>query len=213
MTGCGATRMTDSRPIVHFYHVFADGVWQDAAVGHVRRLSESGLLDRLDWMFVGVVGSEDRRAEVGRVVPGEVLVEAESGWEQVTLSVLRDWVEDHDGRVLYAHTKGAWSQSRLAEVWREKMTRAVVDRWRECVQALDSVDVAGPFWYRSSEPEHKDHGHFFAGNFWWGRAEYLRTLPAPRLTSRFDAEGWVGLGLPSRIDVAAGERLPWQDIR
>jgi hypothetical protein len=157
-----------------------------------------------------VVGAASRRAVVAASLPGAVVVEAESGWEQVTLAALRDWVQDHDARVFYAHTKGAWSQSRLAEVWRQRMTEAVVDRWQHCVEALDSVEVAGPFWYRSPEPEHADHGHFFAGNFWWGRADYLRTLPAPRMTSRFDAEGWVGLGMPSRIDMAAGERLPWQ---
>jgi len=198
--------------LAHFYHVFADGEWERPAVEHVRRLANSGLLGALDGMYVGVVGSEERRADVRHRLPGVFVAEADSGWEQVTLEALRDFVQGFDGHVFYAHTKGAWSQSPLAERWRGMMTDATVDGWEKCVRALDRADAAGPFWYRSGEPEHALHNHFFAGNFWWARAEYLRTLGPVRVTSRFDAEGWVGLGHPSVVDIEAGALLPW-DVR
>jgi len=198
--------------LVHFYHVFADGAWERPALEHVRRLANSGLLGALDEMYVGVVGSVERRREVRHKLPGVFVVEADCGWEQVTIEALRDFVRGGDGAVFYAHTKGAWSQSPLAERWREAMTASTVDDWEKCVRALGRADAAGAFWYQSGEPEHELHGHFFAGNFWWATAEYLRTLDRVRTTSRFDAEGWIGLGHPSVVDIQAGGLLPW-DIR
>jgi hypothetical protein len=161
-------------------------------------------------MYLGVVGSAVARAEVAHRLPGVIVAEAESGWEQVTLEALRRFVEDFDGHVFYAHTKGAWSQTPLAVRWREMMTEETVGGWEKCVRALERAEVAGPFWLRSSEPEHALHDHFFAGNFWWARSEYLRTLGPVRTSSRFDAEGWVGLGRPSVVDVTVGLPRPWE---
>ena len=207
---CGLSSMTDRPRLVHFYHVFADGSWQKPAVDHVKRLANSGLLRELDGMYVGVVGSVEARAEVRHRVPGVIVAEAESGWEQVTLEALRRFVGDFDGHVLYGHTKGAWSQTVLADRWRHAMTEETVGAWEKCVRALDRAEVAGPFWLRSPEPEHALHENFFAGNFWWARAEYLRTLGPVRTTSRFDAEGWIGLGRPSFVNLSEGLPTPWE---
>ena len=195
--------------IVHFYHVFADGAWQQPAVEHVKRLANSGLLRELDGMYVGVVGSAEARAEVRHRLPGVIVVEADAGWEQVTLEKLRKFVRDFDGHVFYAHTKGAWSQTPLADRWRRAMTEDTVGGWEKCVRALERVEVAGAYLYKSPEPAHALHHHIFAGNFWWARSEYLRTLGPVRMSSRFDAEGWVGLGQPSAINMSEGAPLPW----
>jgi len=197
------------RPLAHFYHVFADGLWQQPAVEHVKRLANSGLLRQLDGMYVGVVGSPGARAEVRHRLPGVIVAEADEGWEQVTLEALRTFVEDFDGHVFYAHTKGAWSQTALAERWRRAMTEETVGAWEKCVRALDRAEAAGPFWLRSPEPEHVLHDHFFAGNFWWARSEYLRKLGPVRVSSRFDAVGWVGLGGPSVVNMSEGLPSPW----
>jgi hypothetical protein len=207
---CGASSMSGRPRIAHFYHVFADGDWQSAAVEHVGRLAASGLLRELDGMYLGVVGSAAARAEVAHRLPGVIVAEAESGWEQVTLEALRRFVEDFDGYVFYAHTKGAWSQTPLAVRWRELMTAHTVDAWEKCVRSLEAAEVVGPFWFRSRDPEHALHEHFFAGNFWWARSEYLASLGPVRTSSRFDAEGWVGLGRPSAVDLTAGMVGPWE---
>jgi hypothetical protein len=181
----------------HFYHVYADGDWLTPATEHFEKLRVSGLLDELDGIYLGVVGSRENRRKVKRALRHHVTVEADEGWEQVTLNKLRDFCQTDDGVVLYAHTKGAWSQSELAKVWRVSMTHDVVTRWRECVYALEKVQCAGPFWLRSDMPEHSEHESFFAGNFWWARSDYVRTLEPVGLENRFQAEGWIGLGKPS----------------
>lgn len=181
----------------HYYHVYADGDWRGIVAEHVNKLRHSGLLFMLDFFRVGVVGSDDNRAKVAEALQlADVVVEASDGWEQVTLNKLREDAETFDGAILYAHTKGSWSQSDLARYWRVSMTYDTVTRWRECVDALRTVDAAGAYWLQSDQPEHEEHKHFFAGNFWWATTNYLRTLPAPKNEHRFQAEGWVGLSEP-----------------
>lgn len=185
------------KPLVHFYHLFVDGHYEQPLQEHMTALESSGLLDELDDFFVGLVGSPENRAKAKTVVPGVVVAESDTGWEQVTLSVLREYAVDNDWFIFYAHTKGAWSNDEMAKQWRVSMTHNTVDKWQECVDALTRVDACGPYWLSSHEPEHKEHGYFFAGNFWWARSDYIRRLPLLRYDNRFRAEGWIGLGQPS----------------
>lgn len=191
--------------LVHYYHVYADGLWQPIVADHLNALRNSDLIDELDIFKVGIVGSEDNRANVKDVLRfAEVIAEAESGWEQVTLTRLHEDCQTFDGAVFYGHTKGAWSQSSLADAWRVSMTHYTVTRWMDCVDALTRVQAAGPYWLTSKEPEHKDHRYFFAGNFWWARADYLRTLPKPMTATRYQAEGWIGLAGPTVLNMREG---------
>jgi hypothetical protein len=183
--------------LAHFYHVYADGAWEAPVREHVHALTISGLLDALDVMFVGIVGSENNRARVRDAVPAVVVAEADEGWEQVTLQKLHDYAHNHEAKVFYAHTKGAHQPGRFRDEWRAAMTYDTVTRWRECVDALDHLGVAGPYWIKSQEPEHKNHGSFFGGNFWWARTNYVRALPPVGVEHRWEAEGWIGLAGPS----------------
>lgn len=182
--------------IWHFYHIYADGDWKVPVETHLRALQQSGLAGRLDGLFFGLVGSESRRDDVMEVMPGMVVAQADTGWEQVTLEALDDFCQVEDGKILYAHTKGAWNNTDLSKTWRESMTFDCVMRWQEAVNALDKNDVAGPYWLKSAEPEHREHEFFFAGNFWWANASYIRTLPEIKNENRYQAEGWIGLGDP-----------------
>lgn len=190
--------------LVHFYHVYADGNWVDAATEHVEELYLSALLDDLDDLFLGIVGSPENREQVKRELPGVAVAEADTGWEQVTLHALHEYAMTEDAHILYAHTKGAWSQSELARQWRVSMTHDTVTRWRDCVEALSRVDVVGAHWLKSNEAEHSEHEFFFAGNFWWANSDYLRKLEPVRTDHRYQAEGWIGLGQPSVKDMRGG---------
>jgi hypothetical protein len=183
--------------LAHFYHVYADGDWQSPVTEHLHALTVSGLLERLNDFFVGIVGTPENRQLVREALPAMVIAEADQGWEQVTLQELHKYSHKHKAQVLYAHTKGAYQVDELRSAWRVSMTHDTVTRWRECVQELEMVQVAGPFWMKSSSSEHNEHGHFFGGNFWWAQSEYLAALPALKNDNRFQAEGWIGLGSPS----------------
>jgi hypothetical protein len=183
--------------LTHFYHVFADGDWLTPATEHIEELLISGLIDNLDDLFLGVVGSPENREKVKRELPGVCVAECATGWEQVTLQKVHEFAQQDDGAIFYAHTKGAWSNSELARQWRVSMTHDTVTRWQECVTALQVVEAAGPYWLKSWEPEHADHDFFFAGNFWWARSDYVRTLDPVGVENRYQAEGWIGLKQPT----------------
>ena len=188
--------------LTHFFHAYADGKFETPMRQHFTEVRDTGLLYALDSVRVGIVGSAVNRARVlalleELVIPVTVVAVADEGWEQVTLKQLHKFAKQDDGKIFYAHTKGAWSSDRMANPWRVSMIHDTVTRWKECVRALDKLDTAGPFWQDSAMPEHEGHGRFFGGNFWWARSDYLARLPAIKNEHRFQAEGWVGLGSPS----------------
>ena len=183
--------------LAHFYHVYADGDWQLPVSEHLNALTLSGLLEELDDLFLGIVGTPENRELVRQAFPAVVVAESDKGWEQVTLQKLHNYSQKHKSKVFYAHTKGAYQSDDLRRLWRAAMTHDTVTRWRECVDALEEVQVAGPYWIRSDLSEHVEHKSFFGGNFWWACTSYLRQLPQLSVEHRWQAEGWIGLAEPS----------------
>jgi hypothetical protein len=164
-------------------------------------------------VYLGLVG----KAEMWRVAAAtafdpldwRVAVEADAGFEQVTLAAVRRYAIENDGAVMYAHTKGAQDVTDFRAKWRRSMTRRVVGNWRATLAALDEHDAVGCHWltregFPGFEQEFPDGTPFFGGNFWMARCDYLRTLPEPSTRSRFDAERWIGLGAPRVLDLNPG---------
>ena len=189
--------------LAHFYHVWADGAWQDPLAGHLAALDVSGLGAALDCKAAGVVGSPANcQAVIGELGPGwQVAVTAPAGHEQVTLRKLHAYAA-LDGKVFYAHTKGASDPSRRNALWRQRMTCACTEDWERTVTALDTHDCAGPHWLTAQSywgcPSPPWRA-WFAGNFWWARLDYLRRLPPPGGPDRFAAERWIGDTLVPRV--------------
>jgi hypothetical protein len=178
--------------LAHFYHVYADGAWQDPLTEHLAALGEYGLDAALDYKAAGVVGSPvNCQAAISALGPGwQVAATAVTGHEQVTLARLHAFAAQ-DGKVLYAHTKGASNLAPSGVLWRRRMTQCVVGSWERCVAGLDDGhDCAGPHWIT---PDRFDiPAPFFAGNFWWANLGFLRRLPPPAGPDRYKAESWIG---------------------
>lgn len=181
--------MYKGHKIKHFYHIFASGLWQGPFNEHLVALTESGFLDVLDFIGVGVIGAEYERAEVRKALPPSfrVVAEAEGGFEQVTHTALvADLESDHGpSKILYAHTKGSANHRHDQDNWRREMTAGTVYRWRECVGLLDQYDAVGCRWRRNP-------WRHFSGTFWWATSSYLSTLSPISYTYRDDAEAWIG---------------------
>lgn len=195
----------------HYYHVWADGTWEAAVTEHEKALTDSGLLDELAFVRIGIVGAAKNRDAVRAALTfGEVVVEADEGWEQVTLKVLRDWVQENPkrSRILYAHTKGAYTDDDWRRQWRISMTHDTVTEWRDCVERLQGVDAVGAFWMEKAKAHQENKGLFFGGNFWWAKSEYLASLPPLEMDTRFRAEDWIGLNRPKVLNLRQGEPAP-----
>lgn len=184
----------------HWYHVYAAGSCLLPLTEHCRALTQYGLFDELDGMFVGFVGSDAEvalaRSTLDVLVPKwQEVARAETGWEQVTLDAMYAFVQDHDGPVSYAHTKGASRNEGVDLQWRRGMTYHNIVTWSRAIEALNQGrTIVGCNWISgapSSTPGYGVSG-MFGGNFWWTRAEHLRRNVPPGHESRYAAEHWLG---------------------
>lgn len=174
--------------ISHFYHVYANGLWQDPVREHLDALISSELYDNLDNVFVGFVGSEENVDKAKEYLSSRInytaVAQQEEGWEQVTMKHVRFHAHAYDGITFYAHTKGAHDPSRINIEWRKSMTYFNVIRWRDAVHHLKTFDTVGTHWCNNA---------FWGGTYWWANNFYLRRLPDVCNEDRWDAEEWIGL--------------------
>lgn len=185
--------------IAHWYHVYADGTWQEPVTEHLTALEDSGLANALDHLTVGIVGSPENREAVKATIGLEAdWVEADTGWEHVTLEPLHAWAKTTTGVVLYAHSKSAHDPSPINRAWRTSMCYWNVIRWRDQTARLDTHDTAGCHWI--TDPEHR----FYGGNYWWATTAYLSRLPALEHRDRWCAEWWIGEAHPIAHDANPG---------
>lgn len=208
--------------VTHFYHVWAGGEWRGPLIEHCDALNRA----RYDGpLVVGVVGPRAQRdlavAEITRRcrMPDRV-VTAEGGFEQVTLAVVHQHAQQHpEGAVLYMHTKGASSPSRLNAAWRRSMTCALLANGAldgHLRELEDGTDIVGCHWL--------DRAHFphvrvptrmpmIGGNFWLARCDHLAGLKPVSTSDRWQAESWIGecKNTPTVKDLCPGwpGTVPW----
>lgn len=151
--------------------------------------------------LVGIVGrNRSETLENMKQRGWPVVTQADAGWEQVTLTALQVELAGmpDDAAVLYTHSKGALRSTPAENQWRRSMLWHLVMGWEQCVELLGAHDAVGCHW----------QGTFFAGNFWWARAGYLRGLPnlapATEEAHAAAAELWLGKGQPRVANLVEG---------
>lgn len=194
-----------------------------SAVGIVRSqiqaMTLSGLLSAADRLFVGVNGGVESFAIASELLPPNAVVYFHglgSRNELRTLLMLEHFVDevtrfdpDADWSICYHHAKGASHPvaDDQNDRWRRCMERHVIGDWRPCVAALAAgYDAAGAHYLMP--PSTPDGQRIFAGNFFWARSRYLKTVTSllereriyesgiETLESRYEAEVYVGNGRP-----------------
>ncbi len=177
----------------HYYHLYSQGIWQEAWKEHITALIDSSLYEHLDFIKIGMVGDKQSREYAIDIVKQhnkvEIAAESDSGFEQVTHDVIEQDIKSpgKSFKVLYCHSKGAANHRHDQDNWRREMTNGTVYHWKECVDLLDQYDAIGCR-YRASPFRH------LSGNFWWATSSYLSTLAQISYTYRDDAEAWIGQG-------------------
>ena len=193
----GPTTTSTSQMITHFYHVFADGEWEQPVTEHIAALETSGLNRNINDLYLGLVGLPDRRIDVVRFFHARgiypvVAAEADEGWEHVTLEALRKRCATGDGIVFYAHSKGAYNATDINIAWRRSMTYYNIVQWRQNLVALQDHDTSGCH-FIDDRAQHNGLGHrFYGGTYWWATYHHIRQLPDLVYHSRWCAEWWIG---------------------
>ncbi len=174
-----------------FIHSYTRG--RDTAIldEMLARIEASGLLHRLDRLYVVNVGDEialppafERHAGRVRLIP---FSRDPGRGEGPTLDLVRSFASFHGAaRILYLHTKGASHPPPHANVddWRRLMLHFLVDRHAEALASLETHDAAG------CNLLDRPHRHF-SGNFWWANAGHLASLPRVPAGDRTQAEWWM----------------------
>ncbi len=187
--------------IRHFYHLYLDGDahWQKIAAEYAAALNAARFPIP---PAVGLVGANRRAARRWCTNQGwTIAAEADTGYEQVTLTALQTQIPDmaDDDLVLYTHAKGSWRNMAMEDQWRRAMIWHLIIGWHHCVNLLEDHDTVGCYW--------KPRQAHYAGNFWWARAQYLRTLPPVTGNNHAErglAETWIGLRNPTIANLLPG---------
>jgi len=186
---------------VHFYHLWLGGEWRRIAEEHFKALRDASFPGQV---LLGLVGSPEVRAAARSWLPYEIAVEADAGFEDVTINALRSVIKalSGDTAVLYAHNKGTFHQIAENHAWRRAMDDYLTVRWADRVGELQGHDVAAWHWIcpGTLDPFGNPVSHAHAsGNFWWARADYLKGLPelsSLTVDTRIEAEWWIGTDEP-----------------
>lgn len=190
-------------PILGFIHIATHGPWREVLSRQEELLRSTGLLARAERVYVGIVGPEcdayspaDPKIEV--VCRSPRLEE----YEFPTLAALQQACRSHKCLVFYIHSKGVFQATVETADWRDMMTYFVIERYADCIFALNDHDVCGVNWQNVPWPH-------FSGNFWWAHSQYVASLPSiaelrqPTGTwnhsERHQCERWIGSGPMVRL--------------
>lgn len=214
-----------SVPIVVFYHCLfrIGGDILPNALNVVREqmtaLKVSGLADAASKIFIGVNGEDSN----GDIPTGVFPENAEVRYwglkcrnELRTLLMMEDFCRSLKGEAycLYFHSKGATHARgsdydiRMAWPWRTRMMSYCVGQWRMCVKHLEIYDAVGCHWITRQGSDHSQH--YFAGNFFWVRASFFRTIPTLNSRARIRMSGLDSAEsrFEAEVHIGNGPRLP-----
>ena len=178
--------------IFGFYHLWTINTWRAVAERQLRRWADSGLLPATRRIFASVVGTEaDEGVAILQAACGDRLEIVHRSpdptcSERPILEHARLFCEDREPLARacwYMHAGGVPEDPCRNQ-------HLVVERWRDCVAALDHHDVCGVNWQLDPAPH-------FSGNFWWARPRYLSSLPTRIGPTQLEPEQWIGTNQPS----------------
>jgi hypothetical protein len=181
-----------SNKIVIFYHMYQINNWQDIFKEHLELLNNSGLIDNIEFVHLGINGEyvyNGDNKKISCVINKDQHLE-----EGSTLKSLYSFANENPGyKILYIHSKGVTNNSKPVEDWRNYMNYFMIEKWKECVKYLEHYDSVGC--NLSKEHSYGNYPHY-SGNFWWANADYINKLNYSYLDDsfRFMREFWIGSG-------------------
>lgn len=166
-----------------YFHCYCFGSYASVLYNKYKKINNSELLKNIDNFYVIVSNTQERHKDflqqfstLSNKIKIINLSNPVFNDESDTLNFILQQSNDSstNRRILYLHTKGVTHSHQLVkknvDAWVEYLDLYNIHKWKECVDALDTHDVAGGL-YESSNPKH------FSGNFWWANTNYIKTLP------------------------------------
>jgi len=181
------------------YHIATINNWKDIVNEQLTKVEKSGLGDACDHLTISITGSHI--AQMEKILNNYSFKNKVSYIKNLDLScfefpaiekVIQIAKEKPTAKILYFHTKGVTYHNQPNEknitLWRKYMDYFNLEKWDDCILALEDHDACGVEWTESACGV-----YMFAGNFWWGRADYINTCILYK-RSRYDCEIFIGTG-------------------
>jgi len=104
-------------------------------------------------------------------------------YEGQTLEKLHDYCLKEDAYVLYFHSKGISNSKLETYLWMQALNFYCLEKWQKALKAFQdpTIDIVGLADQRSNQ-------HTVSGNFWWAKSDYIKTLPAPVDSSKYQTD-------------------------
>lgn len=165
-----------------FFHVYLKNDFSHILLNKFKKFKASGLYEKANKIYLTLFGDIEQHQEfLSDLKDLYIKIEyvnitnKEFQNEADTLNFMIKKAEGYEKNtpMLYIHTKGAsYTHPNIKKninAWVRYLDLYTINKWEECVDALENNDAAGGFYVE--DPKH------FQGNFWWANSSYLKNLP------------------------------------
>lgn len=165
-----------------FFHVYLKNDFSHILLNKFKKFKASGLYEKANKIYLTLFGDIEQHQEfLSDLKDLYIKIEyvnitnKEFQNEADTLNFMIKKAEGYEKNtpMLYVHTKGAsYTHPNIKKninAWVRYLDLYTINKWEECVDALENNDAAGGFYVE--DPKH------FQGNFWWANSSYLKNLP------------------------------------
>ena len=178
-----------NKPIRIYNHIYQDkdDTWIFILLDQMYEFERSGLYENCESITIVFIGKQHKyKLLLDSIKPFQkvkvlchTLIPEKEQNEIITLEeVHRDSMQS-DHYILYTHCKGVTAWSKYFQnnpsfftnyyLWRKYLEWGCIEKWRECINLLDTNDVAGCNYNEGPLPH-------FSGTMWWSKSSYIRTL-------------------------------------
>ena len=210
----------NNRKSVCFFHIATMGHYEEVNKEMLTTLLESGLLDKLEKLYLCVMGENPLNLPFNH--PSFEIVDLGkdlSLFEYPKLEHLELFARANSNyNILYLCNAGVSHNKNENDYypgWRQLMMHFCVTEWENVFKVLDTYDTCGIEW--QDDPS----GHF-SGNFWWVTSEHVKKMPtveeAKNYTSvinfgtyRHGAEFWIGMNKDVKHKSLFDTGYSWRD--
>ena len=163
-----------------YYHMYCFGDCLERFQNTLNKIKRTGLYDSINSINLNLTGDSSKELFTAFPIQDSKIIltnhYTDSSGEMDTLKLLWDDCKQKNSKILYLHSKGVSRPgNQNVQAWIEYMEYFVIEKWKDCLNALDSHDTCGV----NLQPKPMKH---YSGNFWWANSSYIQKL------SRFNPE-------------------------
>jgi len=180
------------------YHIYCVNNYLEIVEEQLMRLKYSGLYDWCDKLEITCINTEGDFSGIENLIEGLDKVNLNkylnNNYEFEGINKVWEYSQKNTGKVFYFHTKGVSNSFTDADTkkssewkkrgvswWKENMEYFLIDRYKDCIEKLESYDQCGV----------TCNNKWWWGNFWWSNLDFIYLNSQPDHGDRWYFEAWL----------------------